>query len=242
MGKADSSFVIVRRGPDRRPLWVAVATTAWLLSMAVAWSWAGALAAPQLPEVSESLQTTQARLQQAQARLAALEQQQATLARSDQISRAANRTVQRELAARDEEIAGLRANVAFYERLAGDTRKSKGLNVHSARFSPERGGTWRYLIVLTQNLERSAVSLGQLRFVIEGVRDGKLATIDWDTLHQREAAPAQGYSFRYFQQVKGSVMLPRDFTPQRVRVSLRGKHGSLDQAVAWTPSSSNPDT
>lgn len=240
--KTDSSFVIVRRGPDRRLLWAALATTAWLLSMAVAWSWAGARAAPQLPQVSESLQTAQANLQQAQARLAALEQQQATLARSDQISRAANRTVQRELAERDEEIADLRANVAFYERLAGDTRKSKGLNVHSAQFTPERGGTWRYLIVLTQNLDRGAVSLGQLRFVIEGVRDGKLATIDWDTLHQRQAAPAQGYSFRYFQQVKGSVMLPRDFTPQRVRVSLRGKHGSLDQAVAWAPSSSNPDT
>lgn len=223
-------------------MWAAAAAAAWLLSMAFAWSWAGARAAPQLPEVSASLQTTQAHLRQAQSRLASLEQQQTTLARSDQISRAANRSVQRELAERDDEIAGLRANVAFYERLAGDTRKSKGLNVHSAQFSPERGGTWRYLIVLTQNLDRGAVSLGQLRFVIEGVRDGKLATLDWDALHQRQAAPAQGYSFRYFQQVKGSVMLPRDFTPQRVRVSLRGEHGSLDQAVAWKPSSSNPDT
>lgn len=242
MEKANSSFVIVRRGPDRRPLLAVAAALAWLLSMAGAWSWAGSRAAPQLPVVSASLEATQARLQQAQARLDLLEQQQATLARSDQISRAANQTVQRELTERDEEIADLRANLAFFERLAGDTSQPKGLNVHSAQFAAEHGGSWRYLIVLTQNLDRSEVSLGQLRFVIEGVRGGKLATIDWDTLHQRQAAPARSYSFRYFQQIQGSVMLPRDFTPQRVRVSLRGEHGSLDQAVAWAPSSSNPDT
>lgn len=242
MGRTNSSYMIVRRGPDRRRLWWAAGSAVWVLSMTLAWMGSAGIAAPQMPALKESLDAAHAELQQAQQRLAALEQQRATLARSDQISRAANNAVQGELAARDEEIADLRANLAFYERLAGATGKPKGLNVHSAQFVPEPGGTWRYLIVLTQNLDRSAVSLGRLRFVIEGVREGKLATIDWDTLHQRDAAPAQEYSFRYFQQVQGSVMLPPDFTPQRVRVSLRGEHGSLDQAVAWQPTSRNPDS
>ena len=48
-------------------------------------------------------------------RIAQLEQRVATLARSDQISRDANRDLQSTLAERDEEIAGLRADVAFYE-------------------------------------------------------------------------------------------------------------------------------
>lgn len=242
MGKTNSSYVILRRGPDRRRLWAAAGVFAWLASVALAWMWSAGVAAPQLPAMTAALSAAKAELQQAQARLAALEQQRATLARSDQISRVANNAVQGELAAREEEIADLRANLAFYERLAGATGEPKGLNVHSAQFVAEPGGTWRYVIVLTQNLDRSAVSLGQLRFVIEGVRDGKLATIDWDALHQRTSAPAQKYSFRYFQQVQGSVMLPPDFTPQRVRVSLRGDHGSLDQAIAWQPSSRNPDS
>ena len=54
--------------------------------------------------------------------------------------------------------------------------------------------------------------------------------------------PAQKYSFRYFQQLNGSVMLPADFTPQRVRVSLRGDSASLDQAIAWEKLSATTDT
>ncbi len=74
--------------------------------------------------------------------------------------------------------------------------------------------------MLTQNLNRGAISQGQMRFTVEGVRNGKLATISWDDLHQRSKVPGQDYSFRYFQQLTGSVMLPADFTPQRVRVTL----------------------
>ncbi|MEG3194101.1 DUF6776 family protein, partial [Lysobacter sp. D1-1-M9] len=52
----------------------------------------------------------------------------------------------------------------------------------------------------------------------------------------------QPYSFRYFQQLDGSVMLPAGFTPQRVRVSLRGRDASLDQAIAWVQPPATGDT
>ena len=236
-----SSYVIVPRQPGRRPLFRVALVLAWVVSVGLAWQLANWYVAPQLPDMSSALETARDGLHKAQAQLETLRQQQATLARSDQISRAANHQVQQELAARDQQIADLRANLAFYERLAGATGKPKGLSVHSAKFVPEEGGSWRYQLMLTQSLNRGAVSAGKLRFAIEGVRDGQLATIDWDRLHQRKAAPAQTYSFRYFQQLKGSVILPDGFVPQRVRVSLRGDNVSLDQAVAWiAPSQARP--
>ncbi len=238
-----SSYVIVPRQPGRRPIVRAALGLAWLVSLGLAWAAASWYVAPRLPGMSSALDTTRTNLHTAQAELEALRQHQATLARSDQISRAANYQVQQELAARDEQIADLKANLAFYERLAGATRKPKGLTVHSAEFAVEAAGTWRYQLMLTQSLNRGAVSAGTLRFAIEGVQNGKLATIDWDRLHQRQAAPAQPYSFRYFQQLQGSVILPDGFVPQRVRISLRGDNVSLDQAVAWVqPSRKNGDT
>ena len=65
------------------------------------------------------------------------------------------------------------------------------------------------------------------------VKAGKLVTLGWDELHQRSALPGQEYSFRYFQQLGGSVMLPKDFTPQRVRISLTGPGGSANQTFDW---------
>lgn len=236
-----SSYVIVPRRPGRHPIVRAALVLAWLASLGVAWMAASWYVAPRLPGMSSALDTARSQLHAAQSELEALRQRQATLERSDQISRAANHQVQQELATRDEQIADLKANLAFYERLAGGTRKPKGLSVHSAEFAAEAGGTWNYQLMLTQNLNRGAVSAGTLRFAIEGVRDGKFATIDWDRLHQRDAAPAQPYSFRYFQQLKGSVILPDGFVPQRVRVSLRGDNVALDQAVAWVqPSQAQP--
>ena len=106
-----------------------------------------------------------------------LRQQVATLRRSDQISRNANIELQSSLAEREEEVSGLRADVDFYERLVGSTGKRSGLTVHEAAFAPEAGGTWHYKVTLTQNLNRGAISKGQMRLSVEGVRDGKLGSL-----------------------------------------------------------------
>lgn len=226
-------FVIVQHLPDRRPwIWL-VCVLAWAMSLYGVSHWASERAAPRLVATRAELGSIRGQLTQSLAEVRELRQRRATLARSDEISRAANLKVQQTLAEREQQIAVLRADTAFYERLGGATRKPRGLNVHSARFEPETGGSWRYLIVLTQSLDRGAVSLGQLRFQVEGVRGGQLATVDWDQLHQRAGAPAQDYSFRYFQQLDGSVMLPPGFTPQRVRVSLRSNGATVDQTLGW---------
>ena len=202
---------------------------AWLASLGAVWFVASHTAAPRLAQADAARVRAEQALQAAQAEARTLRQRESTLARSDQISRAANAEVQDALAERDEEIAALRADVAFYERLVGSTAQRKGLNVHSIEFTPTDAGSWNYRAVLTQNLNRGAISQGQLRFSVEGVRGGKLATLGWDELHNTTGTPGQDYSFRYFQELGGNVMLPKDFTPQRVRVSLHGASGSVEQ-------------
>lgn len=213
----------------------------WALSMAAAWAAASWYSAPPLAMPGTGAAASQAGHVAADRELERLRQQQAVLARSDEVSRTANRAIQQELAEREGEIAQLKADLAFYERIANGDGPRKGLNVHSTEFSPQAAGSWDYDIVLTQDIARTAPSRGQLRFTIEGVQDGRLAALDWNTLHQREDAPAQTYAFRYFQRLQGSVMLPDGFTPQRVRVSLRGPDASLEKAVAWVQPESRGD-
>ncbi|WP_297114991.1 DUF6776 family protein [Thermomonas sp.] len=77
-------------------------------------------------------------LRQQAARIDALQQDVATLKRSDQISRQANTELQGTLAERDEEIASLRADIAFYERFVGATAQRRGLSVHELALEPQR--------------------------------------------------------------------------------------------------------
>ena len=219
-------------GVDRRGLSVMVAVL-WLVSLGLTWWWAGRSAAPRLAGVEAELRQVQARAAVQSGQIDTLKQRQVNLAVSDKISRAANSEIQASLAERDEQIAALRADVAFYERLVGSTSQRKGLNVHSIEFEPEAGGSWKYTTVLTQNLNRGAISQGQLRFSVEGVRAGKLTTVSWDALHQKTGVPGQDYSFRYFQQLGGTIILPKEFTPQRVRISLTDGGSSVTQTFDW---------
>ena len=206
----------------------------FLLGASVAGGLAWWLLSPSAGDPRAQLEELQRRSEAQHDVIAELQQRVATLTRSDQISREANADVQSMLAEKDEQIAGLRADVAFYERFVGNSGPRRGLAVHSVEFVPEAGGSWRYEVVVTQSINRGGLTKGQMEFVVAGVRDGKLTTLNWDELHQKADAPAQDYSFRYFQRLGGSVILPAGFTPQRVQVTLRGSGANVEQAFDWT--------
>jgi len=183
----------------------------------------------------------QARIAQAEQRLKAqqtvvaeLQQRVATLTRSDQISRDANRDLQGAIADRDEEIAGLRADVAFYERLVGATAQRRGLSVHALKLQAQDGPVWHFTSTLTQNLNRGAISDGVLTLTLEGTRDGKLQKLAWNDLRQQASAPGVVYSFKYFQQVEGDIFLPAGLTPVKVSVRLQPRSGApIEQSFTW---------
>jgi hypothetical protein len=176
------------------------------------------------------------------ARIDALEQQVATLKRSDQISRDANRDLQGTLAERDEEIAGLRADVAFYERFVGATGQRRGLTVHTLHLQPQSGQAWHFTTTLTQNLNRGSVSTGQLTLSVEGTRDGKLQELSWADLRQQPDAAGIAYSFKYFQEVGGDLVLPAGYQPLRVIVRLAPKSGAaVEQSFPWADATRRSD-
>src|SRR3546814_11464919 len=97
---------------------------------------------------------------------------------------------------------------------------------------------WHFTTTLTQNLNRGAVSSGQVTLSVEGTSDGKLQTLDWDALRQQPDAPGIAYSFKYFQEVGGDLMLPPGYQPLRVIVRLAPKSGAaVEQSFHWTDAS-----
>ncbi|MDG2519263.1 DUF6776 family protein [Lysobacter soli] len=214
----------------RTPLLLGVVAVALFFGL---WgAWRVFAPAPDSPQAQLENRERETRSQRRQ--IEQLEQRVATLSRSDQISRDANRDLQSTLAERDEEIAGLRADVAFYERLVGSTAQRRGLAVHSLRLQPQNDTAWHFTGTLTQNLNRGAVSTGQLTLAIEGTRAGKLEKLTWPVLRQQANAPGMTYSFKYFQQVEGDIFLPPGFTPVRVAVRLAPRSGApIEQSFTW---------
>jgi hypothetical protein len=164
-----------------------------------------------------------------------LSQEVSTLRRSDQISREANRDLERTLAERDEEIAGLRADIAFYERFVGATGQRRGLSVHDLDLRLQSTDAWHFVATLTQNLNRGAINSGRVTLSVEGTRNDRLEKLSWSSLRKLSNAPGVDYSFKYFQQVEGEVILPKDFKPLRVTVRLVPAGGSaVEQSFPWS--------
>lgn len=163
-----------------------------------------------------------------------LSQEVSTLRRSDQISRDANRDLERTLAERDEEIASLRADIAFYERFVGATGQRRGLSVHDLEMRRQDGDAWHFVATLTQNVNRGAVNSGRLTLSIEGTRRDRMERLSWTTLRKQPNAPGAEYSFKYFQQLEGEILLPADFKPLRVTVRLVPQGGAaVEQSFPW---------
>lgn len=170
------------------------------------------------------------------AELERLEQEVATLRRSDQISRDANAELQASLAARDEEIAALRADVAFYERFVGATAQPRGLAVHELELRPQQadGRVWHFIATLTQTRDRDAPSVGRLTLSVEGTQDGRLQRLSWADLRQQPGASGSEYSFRYFQRVEGDILLPPGFVPLRIHTRLVPASGApIERTIPW---------
>ena len=169
-------------------------------------------------------------------KIEALEQQVATLTRSDQISRQANSDLQGTLAERDEEIASLRADIAFYERFVGATAQRHGLSLHELVLEPQRDPQlWHFVATLTQNLNRGAVNHGRLLLSVEASNGGRMQRLGWGELRQQQNAPGIEYSFKYFQQVEGDLVLPAGVRPVRVIARLVPASGApQEQSFTWS--------
>jgi hypothetical protein len=234
-----SPYVIVARGqvPRRRSGWLWLL---WLLSMAAAvavalWWERGGVSAE---GAGESAQVLRGKVGELEERLASLRQRNVMLKRSDDVSRAANQELQQNLAERDERIAALEADVAFYLRLAGASAQRQGLSIHSLSLRPEADGAHHFALTLTQTIKKTQLSRGSARLVVEGVSGGQLRELDWDALLQSENAPPLSFEFRYFQQLEGTVMLPEGFTPHRVRVLVEGDSGRSERSLSWAETQS----
>lgn len=163
-----------------------------------------------------------------------LKQRVAVLERADQVDRIASSDLQQTLREREEEIAGLRTDIAFYSRLVGGGARREGLAVHSVHVAPVKDSrAWTLTVTLTQNLKRSQVSEGKVVVSIEGVSAGQLKNLPWSELSAGDAG-GMAFSFKYFQQVSGTVMLPEGFSPNRIKVTVdAGGGGRIEQGFAW---------
>lgn len=228
--------VIVTEPPRARWPWWVLGLVGWVASTFAVWHAARASLGPECARVQTQLATAHASVGRSVEELRELRARIAVLERGMQVSREAHANLQAELLAREEELAALRADINFYQRLVGGGAERTGLGVHSLRLQPsEIERVYGFTLTLSQNLERGRMAEGEVRISVEGLAEGRLQRLDWAELAGDAAEGPLRYGFRYFQQIDGSLALPEGFQPHRIRVRLvpDGRGNPIDHELSW---------
>jgi hypothetical protein len=230
-----SPLVVTRTDPRRRRRIVLALLLLWIASLLAAYETARRYAVPNYHALQGQSDSARRELTELRDQTQRLSQRVAVLRRAEQVARTANVALQATLAERDEELAGLRSDLAFYQRLTGGEGRRQGLAVHSVALRPIPGSTaFAFQLTLTQNLNTARLLKGTARLRVDGVQGNRLASLGWADLRQDPQAPPLDYEFRYFQQIGGDLILPEKFVPNRIRVRVRPASGAeIVEEIAW---------
>jgi hypothetical protein len=182
----------------------------------------------QLDAVREELQSVLEQLDAENARSTIAEREADVVRRANALLRTSERK-------RQDEIAGLQAELEFYRRLGGANGSQAPLAVHylelQATQSPR---VYKVIFTLTQNLRWAAVISGQVQLNIDGIRDGIAQHLTQDQLLAESAEPLR-FRFKYFQQIERLITLPEDFEANRLTIRLKSSSLStpVEQSMEW---------
>lgn len=165
-----------------------------------------------------------------------LKQQLVNLQRASQVNEVATRALRGTLEQREKELSALRSDLGFYSRLVAGTGQRQGLKLQEVKLQPIAGSHgWTLLLSLTQNAKRGDETSGHATVSVEGLRTDKVVTLDWPALGDGAQKDGLPFLFTYFQQLQGTIVLPADFRPTRLRIHIQPAGGeAFSRTVAWS--------
>lgn len=164
-----------------------------------------------------------------------LKQQVANLQRAGQVNDVATTALRGTLAQREKELSALRSDLGFYSRLVSGNGQRQGLKLQEVKLQPITGSHgWTLILSLVQNAKRGSEISGNVSVSVEGLRADKVVTLDWPALGDGAQKDGLPFRFTYFEQLQGTILLPTDFRPTRLRIQVQPESGeAINRAVAW---------
>lgn len=161
--------------------------------------------------------------------------QNQSLRQQRQTANTAMTVLKQAMASRDAEIQTLKQEQAFYAKLIGIDGDRSGLGVHSIVLSPVKNtDAWNFTVTLVNTAENADTARGHLTLAVEGVQGGKLTTLDWTRLSGSGGKEGIPFAFKFFQQLQGTLALPKGFVPNRIAVTLHPDGGSaVTRRLDW---------
>jgi hypothetical protein len=164
------------------------------------------------------------------------EKARATVAeREVDVVRRANALLRASERERQDEIANLQADLAFYRRLGGANGSQAPLAVRYLELQATQSArVYRVIFTLTQNLRWAAIISGRIHLGVDGIRNGIAQHLTEEQLLAESTEPLS-FRFKYFQQLERLITLPEGFEASRMTIRLKSAslRTPVEQTMEW---------
>lgn len=190
---------------------------------------------------AERARATEARLRvqvsELRERVGELARRNTLLQRAERIERDARERLRGVIEERDETIARIEEELAFYRNLVSPSKMEAGLKVRRIQLDEIPGveRSYRYELVLSQLNGGDDYAAGEVTLRFDGQRGGEPATVPLDEMTIDES-PQTKFRFKYFQTLSGRIRLPEGFEPGWLQLDVQpsGEHlEPLEETYAW---------
>ena len=224
---------LIEDDPRRRWRWRLIVGLLWAGSLVGTYLFLRATIAPKFVEVSRELAQARRGLSSAEAEKQQLQRAAARFERGEQVAQRAVQELQQALTARQEEIASLRNDLSFYQRLMEGGAQQPGMSIHSLVLrKTDNARAFQFALTLSQNLKRNRQASGTVELSISGEDGQSSARLGLAQLGG--TGPTLEFSFKYFQQLAGLIMLPEGFKPASVRLKVTPEgSGPIEREFMW---------
>ena len=172
---------------------------------------------------------------QRKAKITRLNERIAILERGTEIERRANEEIGRYVTQLEVEVLGMREEIAFYRDIVSPDDAHE-LAIEAFEIRDAGGGrSFHYRLVLTRNMKSDKVMAGVVDLLVTGRQEGKPRQLSYFDVSGSQARDIE-FSFRYFQQLEGRLILPEGFEPHSVEVHIStvdGRATNVQQTFEW---------
>lgn len=165
------------------------------------------------------------------------------LERAQVIDQQALRQARQTISSLETTIAALRADLTFYRNIMAPSESSRGLQVDSLKLEPTRGDDeYRFKLVMIQVGDNESYISGSATVNIMGERDGKEILIPLRDVSGDLSDQNIRLRYRYFQNIEGTLSLPRNFQPYEVQVVAKSEGAKatvVERSYDWNQLTEN---
>lgn len=162
-----------------------------------------------------------------------------------EVERMANQKSQSTLKLIEQQHYKVKKELAFYEKVMAPEKQADGLVIDGVTVTKtESPNHFRFQVVLVQQLLRKRYVKGHVTLSLHGSLNDKPTTLPLEKVSILSKKDLS-FSFQYFKNINGNMMLPEGFVPESISVSAIlpkskwQKYDRVDQSYSWSQALDN---